>query len=89
MPGKGDFGSATNNTAGAGQYAPGSKEWRAWDEGAQYRFSGTAAERPVTNNPFGAGRPREKTAWDDGWHEANDGNIATRRMPYVKGTPPA
>ena len=89
MPGKGDFGSATGGNAGKGLYAPGSKEYKAWDEGARYRFSGTAAERPVTNNPFGAGRPVEKTAWDAGWNEANDGNIATRRMPHIFGTPPA
>lgn len=90
MPGKGDFGSQTAGNAGAGLYTPGSNEWKAWDEGAQYRFGGTAIQRPITDNPFDAtGRPAERAAWDAGWNEANSGNIATRRMPYISGTPPA
>ena len=88
MPGKGDFGAGA--TSGKGQYYPGSKEYKAWDAGAQYRFSGPAASVPITDNPFSqTGRPLEYQAWRDGWNEANDDNIATRRMPYIYGTPPA
>ena len=88
MPGKGDYGEGA--TAGAGQYYPGSLEWKAWDAGARYRFSGAAAAVPITNNPFDqTGRPKEYQAWRDGWNEANSGNIATRRMPHIFGTPPA
>lgn len=89
MPGKGD--AHTRATAGGlGNYVVGSKEWKAWDQGWRYRYSGAAASVPITNNPFDAtARPAEKAAWDNGWNEANGNSGGERRMPATTGTAPA
>lgn len=88
MPGKGD--SHTAATAGGlGNYVPGSKEWKAWDQGWQYRYSGAALSVPITNNPFSATQsPAEKAAWDNGWNEANGNTGGAQRMPATVGAPP-
>ena len=82
MPGKGDFG--TDNATG--KYAVGSKEWRAWDEGWNYRYTGDGVTNPKTNNPFDSTeRPVEKQAWDDGYDSAAAATATTQRMPWNTG----
>ena len=84
MPGKADF-----SAGGAvGQYAPGSKEYRAWDEGWRYRYSDTALNAPIGNNPHPANTAKNK-AWNDGWNEADGNSGGVRRMPATTGTAPA
>ena len=82
MPGKHDFGAGGQ----VGQYAPGSHEMRAWDEGWVARFNSEL----ITANPFTQTvRPNEYAAWNAGWNEADasDEN-SPRRMPYPYGSPP-
>lgn len=51
------------------------KTIRAYNEGVEYRMSGTAAQKPVTGNPWdGLGVP-EETAWDAGYADAAAGTI--------------
>ena len=89
MPGKSDSHTAAT-AAGLGQYFPGSKEYRAWDEGWQYRYGGTAVQRPVTDNPYTSdlGKVAEKAAWDHGWNEADGNSGGAQRMPATTGSPP-
>ena len=91
MPGKpNSWGVST--ASGLGTYYPGSKEYRAWDEGYRYRYAGTAAERPKANNPYTAIQaklPSEFAAWDNGWDWADQNSAGTREMPaVVPGAPP-
>ena len=82
MPGKPDH----TNTNGPGQFFPGEKAYRAWDEGWRYRYSGTAAQRPITDNPFDATNfPEESKAWNTGWNEAAANSAGKRRMPATSG----
>lgn len=43
---------------------------KAYCEGMQYRTTGTAAAKPITDNPHQAGSEAE-TAWDAGWNAAD------------------
>lgn len=87
MPGKPD--SHTQATAaGLGVYVPGSKEYKAWDDGWRYRYTGTQTTAPITNNPFSAAQsPAEKAAWDNGWNEASANTAGAQRMPATTGAP--
>ena len=82
MPGKGDYGKRLSDPVPQGQYFPGSKEYRAWDEGYQYRLGGTGVERPVTDNPYvEADDPMKWAAWDAGWSTSDANTLPTRFMP--------
>ena len=88
MPGKPDSHTAAS-APGLGVYAPGSKEYRAWDDGWRYRYSDVPLNVPITNNPFDATQsPAEKAAWDNGWNEANGNTAGAQRMPATTGAPP-
>ena len=86
MPGKGDYGADpvapegyVPAVWGKGQYGPGSKEYRAWDEGWQANVAGAAKNTvPYTLE----GRPAEYDAWIAGWEEANAAR-GIRRQPAV------
>ena len=89
MPGKGDFGKRLSLPTPQGQYFPGSKEFRAWDEGYRYRHGGTAAARPSTDNPYNATNdPMRYNAWDAGWSTADANSAGTRFMPATTGAAP-
>ena len=89
MPGKTDFGKILTGSPPQGQYAPGSKEMRAWDEGNRYRHSGTAAQRPSTDNPFNqTNDPMRYNAWDAGWATADAMTAGQRFMPATSGAAP-
>ncbi len=45
------------------------KDTKAFSEGLYYRYSGTAAQRPVTDNPHNPGDVFD--AWVNGWNLAN------------------
>lgn len=47
------------------------KTIRAYNEGVEYRMSGTAAAKPVTGNPHDGNGTTEETAWDTGWADAH------------------
>ena len=90
MPGKSDFGKALSVPPPQGQYFPGSKEYRAWDQGYLYRHGGTAAARPQGNNPFDqTNQPAEWAAWDGGWATADAAQAGQRFMPAATGAAPA
>ena len=85
MPGKADFGAGGT----IGQYAPGSKEYRAWDEGWRYRYSDTALNAPIGDNPHDpTDSPAKYQAWNDGWNEADANSGGAQRMPATTGTAP-
>lgn len=89
MPGKPNSWYVDNLTA-RGTYYPGSKEYRAWDEGYRYRYGGTAASRPKADNPYTAIQtklPAEFAAWNYGWDWANQNTAGTREMPNVVAGP--
>ena len=90
MPGKSDFGKIlTGPPPPAGQYFPGSKEYRAWDQGLLYRHGGTAAQRPAGDNPFDANaQPAERAAWADGWSTGDAMQAGQRFMPAASGAAP-
>lgn len=89
MPGKPD-GHQDITRALRGCYFPGSKEYRAWDEGWRYRYGGTAAANPKTDNPFDSTKqPSQYAAWDFGWDAANTNATGLRRMPATTGVAPA
>lgn len=48
---------------------------RAYCEGMQYRSGGTAAERPLTGNPYDSDGTEAETAWDAGWNYADDQSV--------------
>lgn len=88
MPGKGDYGADPIAPEGyipaqygKGQYAPGSKEYRAWDEGwhANLIDGATKGDCPYTAQS----RPFEFDAWMAGWEEANAGR-GERKQPAVR-----
>ena len=82
MPGKPDY----DQTGKPGQYYPGSKEYRAWDEGWVRRYVDGGGSQSNTVHPVGSA---EYVADQAGWTEAN-GQLADsrRRMPYIYGSPP-
>ena len=84
MPGKSDYGSA--GTGGIGQYAPGSKEYRAWNEGWIRRYVVGSASKAATVHASGT---KEFTADQAGWDEANNNSTGVKRMPAIAGVPPA
>ena len=79
MPGKPDFGAGGS----LGQYFPGSKEYRAWDEGWLRRYAGGA----IGDNPHPSGTA-ENAAWANGFNEAAANSGGARRMPATTGAPP-
>lgn len=78
MPGKPDYGAGGE----VGQYYPGSKEYRAWDEGFLARYALAA----IGTNPHPAGS-LENIAWGHGYNEADANSGGTRRMPATTGAP--
>ena len=84
MPGKGDYGKALSIPKPQGQYFPGSKEYRAWDEGFNTRYTGSGT---AGQNPHLAGS-KNHTAWADGWATADANSAGARFMPFNSGTPP-
>ena len=83
MPGKPDYGSP--GTSGIGQYAPGSKEYRAWNEGWMRRYIVGSASKPNTVHTAGTS---EFIADQAGWDQANNNSTGSRRMPAIFGVPP-
>ena len=62
---------------------------KAWDAGWRHRYADTAANNPITDNPYDANvLPVEKAAWDNGWNEANGNSGGLRRGPATTGTAP-
>lgn len=47
------------------------KNSRAYCEGVDYRFEGTAAQRPITGNPEDGIGSEAEAAWDAGWTDAH------------------
>lgn len=89
MAGKWDYGKRLSVPRPQIQSFPGSKEGRAWDEGFRYRYGGTAAQRPSTDNPYNsADFPAEFDGWDAGWSTADANSAGTRFMPATTGAPP-
>ena len=90
MPGKPDIGKILSQPRPQRNTFPGSKEYRAWDQGYLYRHGGTAAARPAGDNPFDQNsHPAERTAWADGWDTANAAQAGDRFMPAANGAAPA
>lgn len=82
MPGKTDY------SAGGAQGNYGfSKLVLAWNEGWLYRYSDTALNAPITDNPHPANTAKNQ-AWADGWNEAAANTGGARRMPATTGAPP-
>lgn len=52
------------------------KNSKAYCEGIIYRASGTAAEKPSTDNPHASGS-EANFAWEDGWLDADDASGGT------------
>ena len=82
MPGKGDYGADpvapegyVPAVWGKGQYYPGSKEYRAWDEGFTANVGGAAKDTV----PYTTDLPAEYDAWIAGWEEAK----AARPRKYM------
>jgi hypothetical protein len=89
MPGRWDS-QKVSSTNVLGNAFPGSKEAKAWENGFSYRYTDTAANAPITDNPFDATQsPVENRAWDDGW-DAADANTAGKQYgPATTGAPQA
>ena len=83
MPGKSDYGST--GTYGIGQYAPGSKEYRAWNEGWTRRYVVGSGSKAATVHASGT---LEFIADQAGWDEANNNSAGDRKMPAISGVPP-
>ena len=84
MPGKPD----AHQDAVAGQlgnYFPGSKEYRAWDEGWRRRYAEGELSKANTIHTSGTA---EFTADQAGWDAANTNSSGICRMPYICGVPP-
>jgi hypothetical protein len=80
MSGQLDFGTNFNN-AGAARI----DSARAFSEGIYHRAGGTAAARPLTDNPHEVGSENHD-AWDRGWAVANSASpsaIAQSAAPGV------
>ena len=50
------------------------RDERSYEDGVNYRFQGTALERPKTDNPHTATTP-EAVQWDLGWDHADAGTV--------------
>ena len=83
MPGKPD--AHQDNVAGQrGNYFPGSKEYRAWDDGWRRRYAeGAKAATSFT----AADNPAEFEADQSGWDAANNNSTGVCRMPHACGVP--
>ena len=81
MPGKPDYGIEGGPK---GQFFPGSKEYRAWDEGWRRRYADGALSKPNTVHPVGTA---EYVADQSGWTDADNNSTGKRRMPFVSGVP--
>ncbi len=80
MSGQLDFGEVLNN-AGAARIGMA----KAFEEGLQFRASGTAAAKPLTGNPHEVGN-EEHDSWDIGWAVADTASpsaIAQSAAPGV------
>ena len=80
MSGQLDFGTTFNNAGAAHIDAA-----KAFSEGIYHRAGGTAAARPITDNPHEVGS-RDHDAWDRGWTVANSaspGAISQSAAPGV------
>ena len=84
MPGKPD--SHQDNLAlTRGTYFPGSKEYRAWDEGWRRRYASTGDNKAGTTHTAGTA---EFEADQAGWDAANANTAGKCRMPVSCGAPP-
>lgn len=90
MPGKPDahqdVGGMRNNLLG--NYFPGSKEYRAWDEGWTRRYVEGELSKPNTIHDS-VKNPAEFEADQAGWDAANNNSTGLCRMPATCGVPPA
>ena len=85
MPGKLDCGAG-----GAVCSVFASHQAKAWDAGWRYRYSGSAAAVPITDNPYDQNvLPVEYAAWNNGWNEAAANSGGAQRGPATTGAPPA
>jgi hypothetical protein len=51
------------------------KNARAYCEGVDFRFQGTAAAFPITGNPEDGIGSEAETSWDVGWTDAGAGTV--------------
>ena len=51
------------------------KNSRAYCEGVDYRFGGTAIEQPITGNPEDGIGSEAEASWDAGWTDAGAGTV--------------
>lgn len=86
MPGKPDSHEPQfSNTLGT--YCPGSKEYRAYDEGYQRRYFEGGSSK---SNTIHAAGTAEYAADQAGWTAAHENaDVAIQRMPWATGNPGA
>ena len=61
---------------------------KAYAEGVEYRFGGTALQRPITDNPHVSGT-EEADCWDAGWTGADTDTVEGCSSRFGTGAAPA